>query len=942
MPGKERSKEDTWGEKELQKYVKSKGGSRSTRDEHSKAKESSSSSKKPAAEHQSSSVKHRSSSSSKGAEATTSTVHKPDASKDSKSRKPPTSSATQKGDERHRSKETDRDKKSSSHQKKPEESSSSRRSSSKPPRAEEAKTSNSSSKTASKTASHSKDKDKKPEKTSSKPKERSSKSHGKSGATKQKIKVSENPPQKVVAASASVPSEETLTDTHSQVAVQPMIEVTKAEDDDGDIAEEYNYDQEEFDDYEDEDFDSVSSSSSSHSFKSPPAPSETDRLDLMQVLQAIEAENQQLVVSEETTPSALLQASPDTTTGSPAHKSDESATPSVSSTKLHTSRSIVNFVAAKQQAISKKAAAKTKKRGEELLRLIELDIVVFNILDMPPLSEYELYMRNFGSEDTRQVSCQTGEDSTAREAQTDGITTMDRWVQWPPEDLKGWGCDNKDDDDDITTSNDVTNNLLSDKDAMGLTRFLQSASQVMCVLLAENIQQFGAKDQQVNITEQLSFSAGCVRVPSTQSFLAGRHANSLHFSQSHGNLLLTGFTSHPKTKAQHEGGLQSKGIVCVWNTGDLSQPLNVLISEPHPSCCCFSPLKASLVFAGSDDGSVVLWDLREPVSMHTHQVIQQSAKYSWTPRVPTFITAGLSSYHSVPICSISPLSVQEDQLRYSSKSPVTEDNQGLSFQVATLDHSGRLNIWVIVEVNNPDPSGSEGDLGLAPGGRVKLVRTATVLASSFLPRSSTIDDRDVLFTAMAFHPHNANHCYIGCDEGAVLHTIRYGKRSIPSQYTSELGNITKVTSISFSPWQTDHFLVGCLDGSIRLHHIHREKPLLCWTQSTQGAAVQWLHWSNHRPAVFMVVDDTSRLWVWDLLTFDSGPVMESNVCGGMTGSKSTLMYCSLSHNATGWKPRLVISYSDGSCEIHYLNQYLSKQQENEEQRFADLLNSIIY
>jgi len=61
-----------------------------------------------------------------------------------------------------------------------------------------------------------------------------------------------------------------------------MIEVIKA-DDDGDIAEEYNYDQEEFDDYEDEDFDSVSSSSSSHSFKSPPAPNESDRLDLMQV-----------------------------------------------------------------------------------------------------------------------------------------------------------------------------------------------------------------------------------------------------------------------------------------------------------------------------------------------------------------------------------------------------------------------------------------------------------------------------------------------------------------------------------------------------------------------------------------------------------------------------------------------------------------------------------
>jgi len=63
-----------------------------------------------------------------------------------------------------------------------------------------------------------------------------------------------------------------------------MIEVTKA-DDDGEITEEYNYDQEEFDDYDDEEFDSASSSSShSLDLKSPPAPSESDRLDLMQVM----------------------------------------------------------------------------------------------------------------------------------------------------------------------------------------------------------------------------------------------------------------------------------------------------------------------------------------------------------------------------------------------------------------------------------------------------------------------------------------------------------------------------------------------------------------------------------------------------------------------------------------------------------------------------------
>jgi len=51
---------------------------------------------------------------------------------------------------------------------------------------------------------------------------------------------------------------------------------------------------------------------------------------------------------------------------------------------------------------------------------------------------------------------------------------------------------------------------------------------------------------------------------------------------------------------------------------------------------------------------------------------------------------------------------------------------GLSFQLATLDGSGRLNIWVVVEIYRPDPHGSDSDLGLVPGGRVKLVKSASL------------------------------------------------------------------------------------------------------------------------------------------------------------------------------------------------------------------------
>ena len=76
-----------------------------------------------------------------------------------------------------------------------------------------------------------------------------------------------------------------------------------------------------------------------------------------------------------------------------------------------------------------------------------------------------------------QVSSQTGEDSTGRDVQTDNIVMVNRWVQWPPEDRRGWGCDD-DDDDDVMNSGHITNTILSDKDAMGLSKFLHSASQV--------------------------------------------------------------------------------------------------------------------------------------------------------------------------------------------------------------------------------------------------------------------------------------------------------------------------------------------------------------------------------------------------------------------------------------------------------------------------------
>ncbi len=49
-------------------------------------------------------------------------------------------------------------------------------------------------------------------------------------------------------------------------------------------------------------------------------------------------------------------------------------------------------------------------RGKEILEMIELDVVSVDLLDLPPLTEYELFVRHFGTSNTTQAYSQCNED----------------------------------------------------------------------------------------------------------------------------------------------------------------------------------------------------------------------------------------------------------------------------------------------------------------------------------------------------------------------------------------------------------------------------------------------------------------------------------------------------------------------------------------------------
>ena len=73
----------------------------------------------------------------------------------------------------------------------------------------------------------------------------------------------------------------------------------------------------------------------------------------------------------------------------------------------------VNFSRAKQVVRNAKMS-KSSRRAKELANLVELDLVTINLFDMPPMSEYDMYIRSYGGSNCTQTGSQTGMDGAGK------------------------------------------------------------------------------------------------------------------------------------------------------------------------------------------------------------------------------------------------------------------------------------------------------------------------------------------------------------------------------------------------------------------------------------------------------------------------------------------------------------------------------------------------
>ncbi|KAJ8277578.1 hypothetical protein GJAV_G00076910 [Gymnothorax javanicus] len=632
---------------------------------------------------------------------------------------------------------------------------------------------------------------------------------------------------------------------------------TSAEDqEDEDGAAEYEDD---FEDYED-DFDEVDESGKEEDDDGEKSAggneqeelSPQKRREIEEIRRAMNAENDRVRSSSQQRQAAEESERIKTTADSPQRKSSQHGR-------------FMDFVAAQHREVGKKIASKQKKRSMELLRLIDLDFsVTFPLLDLPPVNEYDMYIKSFGTTNTKQAYVQCNEDNTDKDIQTEEIEVDDKWTQHPADGRMNSGGPkliNGDSDESMAKMN---------IDSKRLAEFLLSASQVVAVLLEEDRAEMHSLRKLKSQAHSLSCCDGCLQLNTKLPFLHGREVSMLCFSPVQRQTLLS---VHSPASQPSAVCLDSKTILCIWNIWEPSRPQKVLIYESQVLCCCFSPGKATLVFAGTAVGSVVVWDLREHSSLHQTLTIGDE---DWTLRHPTFSTDAvlLPLGHLSSVRSLEPVpAVVAEGSR--TKLSLLSSHCELSFQVASLDENGVMNLWLVVELPKTDPAGSQTDLGLKPGGKVKLLHSSTLITNdSRSSQRDSVNTGPLRTLLLKFLPSNSNHFFIGTDMGLVTHGTRHGLKIPPKFYRSQEDGVrpVQITAVDVSPFGEPLFLVGCSDGSVRLHSVSSEQPLMEWSRSTCRRPVLSVQWALTRPTVFCVLDLASTLHVWDLLEKDYEPV----------------------------------------------------------------------
>ncbi|CAF3784030.1 unnamed protein product [Rotaria magnacalcarata] len=586
-----------------------------------------------------------------------------------------------------------------------------------------------------------------------------------------------------------------------------------------------------------------------------------------------------------------------------------------------------------------------RRRFKDLSRLIQLDRQSFNILDMAPMPAHAAYMRdirlnknnNQSSNEittdtswTANVKVQTNDDAEHVQSQTDEIDTRSMWTQHPSESEHttcGSGStssENQLSDINKTRENeDLLRMLRLETDLARYQTFVINSGKLMFALLDEQqtsevkSKSKRSKDKEQDGMQQesdLSFSSGATILPG------------LSLKPEVSVAAVCFFSDKFEQVAVFYEPIHTTSYGAIYNVRDPSKPLRLLSCEATIRSCSSSMV---YIFAGCQDGSVVLFDTSEPNKYRT-----DSQKP--IPSSPTFSTANIqfNDRHYNEVIRVLPLR--------ATSVPNKNDRSMNSFSLASLDRDGLIIIWVttkkscflsVVELMQSDEAGSIADLGLKPGGRVRMTQTSSIqIKQSIHMARDSIQAYDLSCPSSDF-----DNLYVASNANAVYHMTRHGEMGSPAKLriSSDLGSQIEVTCLSFNPLVSKLLLVGTGHGQLNLYTTGRDEPILTWSQAFRSSSIVLsCNWSTCRGSVFFAHDSQGYIKYWDLTKDQYQPL-------GQVKIENLSHFVLSTSNQYETAFALVIKQQSSQIEIHQLKQTLASHSETFTDNFKDILKKIM-
>ena len=520
--------------------------------------------------------------------------------------------------------------------------------------------------------------------------------------------------------------------------------------------------------------------------------------------------------------------------------------------------------------------SRRKKRKEEVKRRVRLQVERIDVFEIPSLDPWDFYIRSVGLKGLmKQAFCQTNDDAREMGVQAEPIDTDEKSCNFPVR-----YC-SKDADFDMDAGVDATRKLPG----------LDIATQICEVILEENLAEFRLDETLSAQSTPRSFSESALRLGNPE-WISQRSVLGVAYSPTYSHILLTAHGPIEVAKGKRAPPERDQIMMCVWDLFSPKTPSMAAFGEGTVSCCLMTPMRLAYAVAGTEEGSLKVWDLNRGLQMDSIR----NTKVIPYPSYSTDHIIGGESGHETRICDIQCI--------------VGASN---SFQIASLDESMVVQLWSLVRLKG----GDDNVAGAAPASAIQLIHVARIEKQVSPARHFYL--MQLRASKLCFDPRDARRVYIGFSSGDIRALNRFGSIDPPNLYRRDRTSSCGVTAIAFNPHIPNYFLAGYGDGEIALFERSTSAARhIFYGGENQGSAnaqpaVRNVCWSSSRPSVFFVTDSSNMLCVWDIARDVSKPIITESLCDGRGA-----LFTSLSQNGVKTRRATLAVGGVNGIDVHTL------------------------